>query len=415
MGRMRQPVITGLGVVSPLGIGVETFWSAALAGRSGVGLSSMLDTSKLPPECQVVGEVAGFDVREWMPGRAGKMASRFSQFAVATAKMARTDSDLDSSEIPADRVKVAIGTSMSGLVDIQEPTFSAFLRGEDVWPWTCLEYPSHAATSHVAIGAGARGQTSSFATACAAGLDAIGWAAQEIRSGSASATIAGGSETPLSTYSLLAFRAVGVLSKWQGPPSQASRPFDKLREGLVLAEGSATVVIEDEVEANARGAHAYARLLAFASASEGMHLRKVDETGEAVARAMVLALQRADLTPDDIDWICAHGNAMQDYDVAETAGIKRVFGSRAWNIPVSSLKSMCGHSLAASGAISTVAACLAIRDQIVPPTINYEYPDPLCDLDYVPNRARRGRIRTVLIHTHSLGGSHVVLILGAPD
>jgi len=211
------------------------------------------------------------------------------------------------------------------------------------------------------------------------------------------------------------FHSVGVLTKWPGPPEEASRPFDQWRSGLVLAEGAAMVVIEDEEFARARGASIYARILSFASTSEGAHLRKVDESGEAVASAMTMALNQAELDARDIDFICAHGNSMLDYDAAETAGIKRVFRTHAWNVPVSSLKSMCGQALAASSAMQVVSTCLAMRDDIVPPTINYRVQDPKCDLDYVPNVARVTRVRNALIHAHSLGGSHVAMILGAPD
>jgi 3-oxoacyl-[acyl-carrier-protein] synthase II len=254
-----------------------------------------------------------------------------------------------------------------------------------------------------------------FSTACAAGLDAIGWAQDAIRLGSATAAVAGGTETPLSAHSLMLFHSVGVLSRWPGAPEEASRPFDQLRSGLVLSEGAAIVVVEDEERARARGAHIYARILGFASTSEGAHLRKVDESGAAVANAMSMALNRAKMEAKDIDFVCAHGNSMQDYDVAETAGIKQVFRTHAWNVPISSVKSMCGQALAASSAMQVVVSCLAIRDGIVPPTINYSVPDPKCDLDYVPNVARTVRVRNTLIHAHSLGGSHVTMVLGAPD
>jgi 3-oxoacyl-[acyl-carrier-protein] synthase II len=202
------------------------------------------------------------------------------------------------------------------------------------------------------------------------------------------------------------------LSKWMGPASEASRPFDRLRDGLVLAEGAAVVVIEEEQQARARNAPIYARILGYGNAIEGAHLRKVDETGETVARSIHMAMKAADLAPRDIDFICAHGNSMLDYDAAESAGIKHVFKNHAFNMPISSLKSMCGQSLAAGSAMQVVNSCLAIRDQIVSPTTNYSVPDPMCDLDYVPNIARRTRVRTALIHAHSLGGSHVAMILG---
>jgi len=411
----RQPVITGLGIVSPIGVGIQEFWASALAGRSGISTPTLFDGSKLPPDCRMVGEVRDFNPLDWMPGRIARVAGRFSQFALAAAKMAREDSGLDVAELPGERLKVAIGTSLNGQIDVCQPNFQAFTEGGQIWPWAALEYPAHAATSHVAIDAKALGQTTTFATACAAGLDAVGWAADEVRNGNATAVLAGATETPLSEFILMVFHSVGVLSKWQGPPEEASRPFDLLRAGLVLAEGAAVVSVESEQDARARQATIYARILGIASANEGAHLRKVDESGEAVSRAIAGALRSADLRPHDVDFICAHGNAMQDYDAAETAGIKRVFGHHAWNVPVSSAKSMCGQALAASSAIQVVTACLALRHQIVPPTINYRIPDPSCDLDYVPNVARPTRVRNALIHAHSLGGSHVAMVLGTPD
>jgi 3-oxoacyl-[acyl-carrier-protein] synthase II len=411
----RQAVITGLGIVSPIGVGVEHFWTAACAGRSGISTPTLFDASKLPRECQIVGEVKDFNVRDWMPGAAGKMAGRFSQFAVAAAKMARDDSGLDESDIPGDRIKVAIGTSMSGQSDVGESTFQSFTEGDVVPPWVATEYPAHAATSHVAIAAGARGQAMTVATACAAGLDTVAWAAQEIRTGRASVVIAGATDTPLSEYGLTLFNSVGVLSRWPGPPEEASRPFDRWRNGLVLAEGCGVVIVEDEENARARGAPIYARILGYSSTMEAVHLRKVDETGEAVAKAITGALDNAKREPKDIDFVCAHGNSMQDYDAAETAGIKRALGRHAWNLAVSSLKSMCGQPLSAGSAMQVVATCMSIKNDIVSPTINHDSPDPRCDLDYVPNTARAVRVRTALILAHSLGGSHVAMILGAPE
>jgi 3-oxoacyl-[acyl-carrier-protein] synthase II len=411
----RQAVITGLGIVSPIGIGIDAFWASARAGRSGIGYPTLFDASKLPRECQIVGEVADFNVRDWMPGAAGRMAGRFSQFAVAAAKMARDDSRLDTAGVSVEKLKVSIGTSLNGQIDVAQTNFVAFMQGDTISPWASNEYSGHAATSHVAISAGARGQTTTFSTACAAGLDAIAWAAEQVQTGEATAVVAGATEAPLSEFILMVFQSVGVLSRWQGPPEEASRPFEQLRAGLVLAEGAAVVIVEDEEHARSRGARIYARILGYSSANEGAHLRKVDETGEAVARAMTKALDRARIQASDIDFVCAHGNSMRDYDAAETAGIKKAFGGHAWNIPISSLKSMCGQALAASSAMQVVASCLALRDQLATPTINYRIPDPACDLDYVPNIARRVRIRRVLIHAHSLGGSHVAMILGTPD
>ncbi len=350
-----------------------------------------------------------------MGGIAGKMAGRFSQFAVATCKMAVAEAHLQSGEIPADQIRVSFGSSMSGVVHIQEPTFSAFLRGENVLPWTVLEYSAHAATSHVSAEAGAMGHTASFATACCAGIDAVGWAADQVRRGLATAVISGATDTPLSPYVMTAFHASNTLSTWEGPPEAASRPFERSRSGLVLAEGAATVIVEDEASARSRNVPIYARILGFGSSSEGGELRTVDESGEATARAMSMAILDAGLRVEDIDYICAHGNAMVNYDIAETAGIKLAFGKQAASVPVSSIKSMCGHALGAAATMQIVTGCLVLRDSVVPPTINYDEPDPKCDLDYVPNVARRIRVRNVLIHSHSIGGTHMVMILGAPN
>ncbi len=411
---MRQPVITGLGIVSPIGIGVDAFWTNALAGRSGIGRPTLFDASKLPPECQIVGEIPDFDARDWMPGPTARMAGRFTQFAVAAARMARDDSALDEARVPGTRLRVAIGTSLNGQTDVEQQSLESFQAGTAIAPWTCLEYPAHAASSHVGIELGAQGQTATIATACGAGLDAIAWAAQGVRDGSATAAVAGGTDAPLSPFILSVFQAVGVLSKWDGPPEEASRPFDALRSGLVLAEGAATVVVEDEEHARARHAPIYARVLATAHRTEGTHLRKVDETGGIVSAVITDAIHASGLSPTDIDFVCAHGNSMPDYDTAETAGIKRALGRHAWNVPVSSLKSMCGQALSAAGAIQVVGSCLALRDQRVPPTINYRVRDRNCDLDYVPNRPRYVRLRHILIHAHSLGGSHIAMILAAP-
>lgn len=412
---MKQPVVTGLGIVSPIGIGIDAFWNSAVAGRSGIGPATLFDVSGLPAECGIVGEVHGFDPRHWMPPQLAKMAGRFSQFVIAASKMALLDSGLRLESVPPDMLKASMGTSLHGQSDVAEKNFQSFLRGDEILPWAALEYPAHAATAHVAIANGVRSQTMTFATACAAGADAIAWAAEQVKRGTAMAVVAGGTETPLSAFILKVFRAVGVLSRWDGPPHAASRPFDRLRSGLVLAEGAATVIVEDQAEARTRGATIYGRILSCASLTEGLHLRKVDETGDSVARVISAALASAQLSPTDIDYICAHGNSMPDYDVAETAGIRAALGRRAWSVPVSSVKSMCGQALAASSAMQVVVACLVLRHQLLPPTINYEFPDPRCDLDYVPNTYRKARVRNVLIHAHSLGGTHVAMILGAPD
>jgi 3-oxoacyl-[acyl-carrier-protein] synthase II len=327
--------------------------------------------------------------------------------------MALSDSGLDAESRSLDGAKVVFGTSMSGLVDVQQPTFVSFLQGERVVPWVPHEYPGHAAASHVAHSIGARGQTTTIGTLCSAGMDAVGWAAEQVWRGQATIVIAGGAETPLSDFTMSAFYSAGVLSRWRGEPERASRPFDALRSGLVIGEGAAAVVIEEEAHARARGARIYAVIGGYESASEGGHLHRTDMTGETASGAMRAVLEQSELGPEDIDYFCAHGNAMVDYDVAETMAVKRTFGRSAYNFPVSSLKAMCGQAFAASAAMQVVATCLVLRDGVVFPTINLEYPDPQCDLDYVPNTARRARVRRALIHSHAMGGSHSALVLDA--
>src|SRR6266849_6164995 len=267
MNEGRQPVITGLGIVSPIGIGPDEFWKNAIAGRPGVGFVTLFDASNLPRPCQIVGEVRDFVTKDWMGGISGRMAGRFSQFAVATCRMAVREGRLDHGRVPTGRIKVSFGSSMSGVVDVQEPTFSAFLRGEKVVPWTLLEFPVHAATSHVSAESGARGHPASFATACCAGLDAVSWAGDQVRRGKATAVVAGATDTPLSPYVLTAFHSANTLATWEGPPEQASRPFDRRRSGLVLAEGAAAVTVEEEANARMGGLPMYARILGFGSAS----------------------------------------------------------------------------------------------------------------------------------------------------
>jgi 3-oxoacyl-[acyl-carrier-protein] synthase II len=350
-----------------------------------------------------------------MGGMHGRMAGRFTHLAVAATKMAIDDAQFKSSGTPPERIKVSFGSAINALQDIFETSFTAYLRRDIIQPWLMPEFPVHAATSHISAETGARGHPASFASACCAGLDAIGWAARQISEASADAVIAGASDAPLSKHILLTFHASGTLSTWTGAPEQASRPFDADRCGLVLAEGAATVILEEEIAARSRGARCYARILGFGSASEGGELRTVEASGQAAARAMTMAIHNSDLEPEDIDYFCAHGNSMVNYDAAETAALKLALGAHARNIPISSIKSMCGHALGAAGAIQTVATCLALRDSIVFPTINYERPDPRCDLDYVPSIARRARIRHAMVHTHSIGGTHLALILGAPS
>lgn len=407
----RNVVITGLGIVSPIGIGVERFWTSLRSGTSGIDKIRAFDVSALPPECRIAGEVRDFDAAVWIPRYVARSGGRFSHFALAAAKMAAQDSDFPFADVPDHRIMVSFGTSMSGLVDVFLPAVRSFDQGHDMNPWAAREFPAQAATTHITNELGAAtGMT--LSTGCAAGLDAITWAAGKIKHGDADAVIAGATETPLSPPTLDAFRLYGLLSKWSGPPAMASRPFDVLRSGLVVAEGAAAVFVEEEEHARRRGAHIYAVLPDLGTATEPpAAFGHIELSGDTAARSMTSALNAARRTRGDVDYICAHGNSIPDHDISETAGIKRAFGTFAPNIPISSIKSMCGQAFAASGVMQVVTACMALKEGIVPPTINYLLPDPQCDLDYVPNVARFARVRHALVHTRSLGGTHVSLVL----
>ena len=410
---LRHAVVTGLGIVSPIGVGVDRFWKNVLQGRSGIATLTAFDISKVALECRLGAEVLDFKPTEWMEPRVARTSGRFSQFAVAAARMAVQDSKVTLSTIPPQQVMVSFGTSMDGLSDILLPQFQAHLSGQDLENWTAREYPAHAATGHVAREIGSEGPWVTMSTACAAGLDSIAWAADRIEAGATTVAIAGGTETPLSPVPLESFRRFGLLARWSGDPSEASRPFDRFRSGLVIGEGAAAVVVEEEAAARARGASIYARILSSSSTSEGPTPTQIEMSGESLARCISQTMRRANRQVTELDYISAHGNAIPRHDIAETAGIKRALGSQAYSVPVSSLKSMCGQAFAASSAMQVVASCLALRHGFVPPTINYSQRDPLCDLDYVPNASRSARIRLALVHARSMGGSHTTMLLEA--
>lgn len=408
----RRVVITGLGVVSPVGIGKEAFWEALKGGESGIIRITSFDPSGFPS--QIAGEVKDFVPERYINPEHLNRMSRFSQFAVAAAKMAAEDAGLQLDQYDPYRVGVCFGTAIGGGGSLAEETYNDFLaKGvEGVKPWACLEYSTHAPTSYISIELGIKGSSTTIASACSSGLDVVNWGWHEIRSGKADIIIVGGCEAPLSPLNFSTLCAVGVLSTQNDRPEKASRPYDLYRDGLVLSEGAAALVLEELEHALAREANIYAEILGFATASEGVHLRKCDLTGGILADAIEIALINAGLTKYEIDYINAHGNSMPDYDLSETNAFKRVFGKKAYNIPISSIKSMIGQSFGAGGATQVVSSCLTIQTSVIPPTINYEYPDPECDLDYVPNQARTARIKNVLMNAHSLGGMHSVLIIG---
>jgi len=413
MAQKPRVVITGLGAVAPNGIGTDAYWDGLSKGRSGIRRITHFDASQFP--CQIAGEVADFQPTHYLEPREAKRLARVSQFAVVAAKMAMEDAEIQVTPENTHRVGVCFGTSM-GKPQVFEEDYSRYLeRGvHGINPLTLIELASHGSSSHVSIALGAEGVCGTLSSGCTTGLDVIQWGYQQVVSGRAEAMIVGSAEALISPFIFGLICAVGVLSKRNKEPERAVRPFELNRDGIVLAEGAGALVLERLDRVQDRGAQIYAEIRGFASAREGNEIIKCGSGSEGIARIMQSALANAEMLETEIDYISAHGVGLPDYDIAETNAIKKVFGRHAYNVPVSSVKSMIGQPFAASGALQAVSACLSLRHGVVPPTINYDIPDPQCDLDYVPNRARHARLRTSLVHAHGIGGTTSVVILGKP-
>lgn len=413
--KRRRVVITGLGVVSPNGIGKDEFWSNLIAGRSAVDFIKAFDASQYP--CKIAAEVKSFAARQFLSARTAKTAARFSQFAIAATRLALDDARLSLTASLASETAICYGTSVNGVGDIADEAARALHGGTGVAgikPWAVLEYPSHAASSYVAIEFSITGPALSVSSNCCTGIDAIHTAASYVATGKTKVAIAGGCDAPLFPLSFAGFCALGALSSRAIEPHRASRPYDLMRDGIVLGEGAATVVLEDLDSALDRGARVYAEVLGHAAASEAIGMRKGDIGGSTMASTLLAAISDAQLAPSDIDHINAHGSSLPDYDICDTNGFKKALGRRAFSIPIVSIKSMIGQPVSAAGVLQAACACLSIENQLVPPTINQDVSDPQCDLDYVPNRARPARIRNVLLNGHSFGGSVSALVIGTP-
>jgi len=414
MRRSRRVVITGLGVVAPNGIGKDAFWSALVAGKSAVDYITAFDATLYP--CRVAAEVQDFNPADFMHVRRTKHRGRFSQFAVAAAKLAVADSRLKIAQEVPERVLACIGSAMNGSGDVYETARVGFEKSgvEGIPLMSGVEFAAHAPVSHVSVELGLRGQGMTLASACATGLDTIQWARTEIDSGRADVVMAGSTEAPISEFCFATLCARGALSIFNDPPLRASLPYDLRRDGLVLGEGSCVFVVEDLEHARDRGAPIYAEVLGFGSGNEGGFATKVNAPELALRAALLGGLASANETPASIDYVNAHGNSLPDYDLIETRAIRETFGRAAYNVPISSIKSMIGHAMGAAAGFQVAATCLTLLHSIIPPTINYQTPDPECDLDYVTHQARPSRVRTALITAHAMGGTHSVLVLGAP-
>jgi 3-oxoacyl-[acyl-carrier-protein] synthase II len=412
MKSARRVVITGLGVVAPNGVGKEPFWQNLVAGKSAIDYITAFDPTPYP--CHVAGEVRDFDPKAFMTSRKAKMMGRFSQLAIAATRLAFEDAHLSMSAGLSATTSIFYGTSINGGGDVAADALQSLLREgvSAINPWAALEYPPHATSSCVAIEFGIIGPALSISSNCCTGIDAINEGVRHIARGSSSVAVVGGCDAPIFPLAFGAFCALGAVTKRNDCPQKASRPYDYLRDGIVISEGAGTLILEDLEFARDRGAHIYAEVLGHGSASEAIGMRKGDVSGKSMAAAISKAIRQAGLVPEDIDHINAHGSSLPDYDICDTNAFKEAFGPHAYRVPISSIKSMIGQPVSAAGTFQAAAACLSIRDQLVPPTINQEVHDPQCDLDYAPNVSRVARVRHIVINAHSFGGSVAALVIG---
>lgn len=406
---MRRVVVTGVGAVSPLGIGNQKNWEALVAGKSGVGLITRFDASDLP--VKIAGEVKDFNAEEYIDKKEVKKMDLFIQYAMAAAHHAMEDSGLQVTEENAERVGVLVGAGLGGLPTI-EKYHSALLEGgyKKISPFFIPMLIINLAPGHISIKYGAKGPNLSSVSACATGTHSIGDAYHIIRRGDADAMIAGGTESTVTPLGIGGFSVMKALSSRNDSPTEASRPFEKSRDGFVLAEGSGIVVLEEYEAAKKRGAKIYAEIVGYGLTGDAYHLTAPAPEGEGAARCMKMALANAGIRPEEVDYINAHGTSTPFNDFYETLAIKRVFGDHARNLMVSSTKSMTGHLLGAAGGVEAVFTLMAMDKGIVPPTINYQEPDPECDLDYVPNTARDAKITCAVSNTFGFGGTNASLL-----
>jgi len=413
MAASTRVVVTGLGVISPLGNDLATFWRRLVAGESGVGEITRFDHSEY--RVHIAAEVQGFNAEDYIEKRQARRLDLFSQFAVAAGKDAAADAGFDPRP-EATRVGAVVGSGVGGLQTLHAETLKLLEKGpERVNPLLVPMMIPNMGAAHVSLALGTKGPLSATSTACAAGSDAIGYAARIIRSGDADVMFAGGSEAPVCPIAVAGFAAARALSTSSGDPAEASRPFDAGRDGFVIGEGAGCLVLESLEHALARGAHIYAELAGAGMSSDAFHMTLPDETGESQARAVTMALDEAGLRPSDVDYVNAHGTATEAGDLAETKALKVALGEHARSVAISSNKSMIGHCLGASGAIEAVATVLTIVNNVVPPTINLTDQDAQCDLDYVPLRARARQVDVALSNSFGFGGHDVTLVFRRYD
>jgi 3-oxoacyl-[acyl-carrier-protein] synthase II len=403
----HRVVVTGLGLITPLGHNVKDTWAAILAGKSGNGDFVVLNKGE--HTSGTICEIKDFDPEAYMDRKIVRRRDRFQQIATVAANEAMRDANLTVTDENRERIGIILGTGVGGIQTLVEQEHLIMDKGlRRVSPFAITMIMPNGASGMLAIDYGVHGPSTTITTACAAGCDAIGHAFRAVQRGELDAVLTGGSESILASVAVAGFERAGATSqKNKNTPS----PFDKDRDGLVVGEGAGMVVIESLEHAQARGVTILAEIAGYGQTTDAYHITAPSEGGTGAARAIGKALEDAGLTPDDVDYISAHGTATPLNDAAETAAIKKALGDAAYKVAISSTKSMTGHIMGATGAIETVFCTLAIKDQIMPPTINYETPDPECDLDYIPNEARPGRVRVCLNHAFGFGGHNAVLVI----
>jgi len=407
----RRVVITGLGVVAPNGIGKDNFWQALLKGESAVDLIKSFDTTEY--RTKIAAEITNFDPLKYMDKKTADFADRFAQFSIVAAKLAIDDSTLDLDKENGNAIGVCLGTGLGGML-FYEKQIVAVLEAKTIRKGSPICVPkitANSASGHVSIFFKLFGPNIAISTACSSGNHAIGLAMDMIRQNRATIMLAGGTEAPIIPLTFAAFNALRVMSANNDSPKEASRPFDKDRNGFVMGEGAAVLILEELRHAKRRKAHIYAEVVGYGSTSGGYHMVMPEPEGKDAARAIKLALNTARLRPDQVDYINAHGTSTQANDKAETQGIKQIFKSHAYKVGVSSTKSMTGHLIGGAGAVEAVASAMALQDNIMPPTINYKTKDPDCDLNYVPNEPQEKKINVILSNSFGFGSNNACVIM----
>lgn len=410
----RRVVITGMGIVSPVGSQLNEAWSNICEGRSGIGPIQAFDATDFAT--RIGGAVKGFVVEDFLAPKDARKMDTFMHYGIGASVMAMRDAGLEINESNGHRVGVAMGAGIGGLQTI-EANYEKYLNGgpRKISPFFVPGSIINMISGHVSIMHGITGPNLAVVTACTTSTHCIGLAGRTIAYGDADVMLAGGAEFATTPLAVGGFCSARAMSTRNEEPARASRPFDKDRDGFVLSDGAGCLVLEELEHAKARGAEIYAELIGFGMSGDAYHITSPPEDGEGARKCMVAALQDAKINPGDVDYLNAHGTSTPVGDIGETRAIRRAFGAAAESLPVSSTKSTTGHLLGAAGVVEAIVSILAIRDQVLPPTINYETPDPECDLDYVPNTAREARVKTVVSNSFGFGGTNGSLVFTALD